>query len=196
MAETITPVVHGGRTASYKVTIALHVLGTSLSAALLGGVLGLAGGLLGAPWHPVGPAAVAVVALLYALREGAGLPVPLPGRRRQVPEWWRTFFSTPVAALLYGLGLGAGFLSHLVFGTFVAVAAAALVSGNPAIGTLVSLPFGLARGLSVLVSARARDGEEAAEVVERLGDAGSGITPRAVNAAVLAAVGAAAALSL
>ena len=60
-----------------------------------------------------------------------GLRVPVPQLRRQVPDWWRTFFGRPFAAVLYGAGLGIGFLTYLSDGTLVVVAFAALASGTP-----------------------------------------------------------------
>jgi hypothetical protein len=134
MVEAIVPVVHGGKRGRYALSVVLHVLGAGISAALLGAILGAVGGLLGAPWGVAGLVALATVALAYALRESAGLPVPIPDRHQQVPEWWRSFYSPPVSAFLYGLGLGPGFFTFLTFGTFVAVAVAAVVSGDPALG--------------------------------------------------------------
>ena len=186
MVTTIDPVVHGGRNRSYALSVALHVVGATASAAALGALLGGLGALLGGPWHVAGPAAVAVIAGLYALREVAGVPVPVPDRHRQVPEWWRTFYSAPVATLLYGLGLGVGFLTFLTFGTFVAVAAGAIASGSPALGAAVCGPFGLARGLSVLVAGR-RGG---APTVDRLDALSTTRGPRLVNAAALVALAA------
>ena len=177
MVETIVPVVHGGKRSSYRLAVALHVLGATIAAAALGAALGLAGMALGAPWDSAGLLALAAVAALYALREGAGLPLPLPDRHRQVPDWWRTFFSPPAAAFLYGLGLGVGFLTFLSFGTFVAVATGALVSGDPLLGAAVCAPFGLARGLSVLVTRRATSAESAARVVDRLEAGANGRCP-------------------
>ncbi len=190
MVETIVPVVHGGKRSSYRLSVALHVLGATIAAAALGAALGLVGMALGAPWDSAGVLALAAVAVLYALREAAGLPLPLPDRHRQVPDWWRTFFSPPAAAFLYGLGLGVGFLTFLTFGTFVAVATGALVSGDPLLGAAVCAPFGLGRGLSVLVSRRASSAEAAARVIDRLEAAAGRRGPRMVNAAALVAVAA------
>ncbi len=186
MAETIVPVVHGGKRFNYMTSVALHALAATGAAAALGGLLGLAGALAGAPWGAAGPAVVCAVAALYLLREAAGVPVPIPDRHRQVPDWWRTFFSPPAAAILYGAGLGIGFLTFLTFGTFVAVAAGAVVSGHPLVGLAICAPFGFARGISVLVARRARSGEEAAAVVDRLERVASGAAPRALNVAALA----------
>src|ERR687892_220926 len=130
MAQTITPVVHGGRGARWAKVIALHLVGATASAALLGAALGAAGAALGAPWGLLGAAVVVTVAGAYGLRELVGLPVPIPELRRQVPEWWRSAFSPGTAGALYGVGLGFGFATHLRHGTLVAVAAAWLAAGG------------------------------------------------------------------
>ena len=191
MVETIHPVVHGGRNRSYVTAVAIHALAAATSSALLGGLLGGIGAAAGAPWGSVGPGGLAFAALLYLLREAVGLPVPLLDRRRQVPEWWRTFYSAPTSALLYGLGLGAGYFTYLSHGTFVVVSAAALVSGNPWVGALLAAPFGLARGLSVAVGC-ATDTEAA---VYRLEEIAQGSAVRVANAVAVALLGIAAAVA-
>src|SRR6266545_2626146 len=98
MVETITPVVHGGRAGGWAGSVALHVTGAVASAAAFGAILGAAGSLLGAPWGGGGALLIALVTVLYLAREAAVVPVPVPQLRRQVPQWWRTFFSLPVAA--------------------------------------------------------------------------------------------------
>jgi hypothetical protein len=184
MVTTIDPVVHGGRNRSYALAVALHVLGATLAATAFGALLGAIGALLGGPWRVAGPGVVAAIAALYALREGVGLPIPVPDRHKQVPEWWRTFYSAPVASLLYGLGLGIGFLTFLTFGTFVAVAAGAVASATPVTGALVCGAFGLARGLSILLAG----GAGGADALDRLERVGATRGPRLVNAAALTAV--------
>jgi hypothetical protein len=192
MVETIAPVVHEGRRRNYRIAVALHASGATLSAGALGAVLGAVGAVTGAPWGRTGWMALAVVALAYSLRETLGLPLPLFDRRRQVPEWWRTFYSTRTSAFLYGLGLGPGFFTHLSYGTFVAVAAAAFVSGSPPVGALLTAPFGLARGLSVTVARK----DPAPEVVDRLETAVGGPAVRFTNAGVLAALAVAVVVSV
>jgi Na+-driven multidrug efflux pump len=192
MVETIDPVVHGGRNRSYRSAVLLHALGATMSAALVGAVLATAGWAVGAPWGRAGPIVVIVVAVVYLLREALRLPVPLFDRRRQVPEWWRTFYSARTAAFLYGVGLGAGYFTYLTYGTFVVVSAAALVSGNPLLGALLTGPFGLARGLSVMVG-RGRGTEDLMEALDR---AAQGSWVRSANALVLALLVAAAVAAL
>lgn len=193
MVATITPVGHGGRRVGWAASLALHALGAGASAAALGAALGGLGAILGAPWGRAGLAVVVVVAALYAARELARLPVPLPEWRRQVPEWWRTHFSPPAAALLYGLGLGVGFLTYLRHGTLLAVGAAAIASGDPALGALVMAPFGVARGLAVVAAGRTRSSGEVGGVVDRLEALAETRWPRVANGVALLGVGAAAA---
>ena len=143
MAETITPVVHGGSRRAWAVSVAVHALGAGIAAATLGALLGGFGALLGAPWGRTGAMAVAAVAGVYLVAE-FGIGVPVPQLRRQVPDWWRTFFPPRVAAFLYGIGLGPGFLAYLMHGTLVAVAVAAAATGSALVGALLVAGFGLA----------------------------------------------------
>src|SRR5918996_753527 len=188
MAQTITPVVHGGRGARWAKVIALHVVGATASAALLGAALGAAGAALGAPWGLLGAAVVVTVAGAYGLRELVGLPVPIPELRRQVPEWWRSAFSPGTAGALYGVGLGFGFATHLRHGTLVAVAAASVASGDPAMAAVVVGTFGVARSAAVAAAwlpAGDRDVDALTEALERLA-----VRPgaRILNGVLLAAV--------
>lgn len=171
MVETITPVVHGGRRSRWAVVLALHVAGAAAAAGAFGAVLGATGSALGAPWGAAGLVGIAGVGVLYLAREAFGLPIPVPQLRRQVPDWWRTFFPFAPAAFLYGMGLGVGFFTFLAHGTLVVVSAAALASGRPALGAALLAPFGLARGLSAIVAMRTRTTEEGAALVGRLADA-------------------------
>jgi hypothetical protein len=162
------------------------------SAAAFGAILGVAGSLLGAPWGGGGALLVAVVAVLFLLRESGVVSAPVPQLRRQVPQWWRTFFSLPVAAFLYGAGLGVGFITYLTHGTLVVVAVAAGASGRPLVGAALVAPFGVARGLSVLVAARVRSPEEGSAMVARLARSASSPAWRAAHVAALLAVAVAA----
>ena len=119
--------------------------------------------------------------------------MPLPNLRQQVPDWWRTFFPPVVASFIYGLGLGVGFLTYLSFGTLVAVAAVAVASGSPPLGAVLLGSFGLARGLSVLVSASATKTETVGVVTDRLDRLALSRWPRLLNGTILAVVAAIAA---
>jgi hypothetical protein len=187
MVETITPVVHGGSRERWGISLALHAIGAAVAAAIVGSLLAGAGALLGAPWGVPGAVLVVVAAALYVARE-MGAPVPVPQLRRQVPDWWRTFFPPHVAAFLYGLGLGPGFLTFLGHGTVVVVSVAAFASGRPLLGAAVLAPFGLARGLGPVLAFGVRSPSDAAALVERLDRSASKARWRVANALALSMV--------
>jgi hypothetical protein len=145
-------------------------LGASLSAAAFGAILGLMGSLLGLGAGRAEMLTIAVLAVVYAMGLLPGVHVPVPQLRRQVPDWWRTFFSPPTTAFLYGAGLGVGFLTFLPSGVLVVVSVAALASASPALGAALLLPFGLARGMSAVVSANVYTPDEASRLVQALVD--------------------------
>jgi len=188
MVETITPVVHGGRRSRWAIVLGLHVAGAAVAAGAFGAALGATGSALGAPWGAAGLVAIAGVGALYLAREAFGLPIPVPQLRRQVPDWWRTYFPFAPAAFLYGMGLGVGFFTFLAHGTLVVVSAAALAGGKPTLGAILLAPFGLARGLSAVVAMRTRTTEEGAALVGRLADAASRPVWRVAHVIALAAI--------
>jgi methylamine utilization protein MauE len=195
MVETISPVGYGDRTGRWLAAVALHTLGATSTAAAFGALLGATGSMLHAPFGPAGLTLAGAVALAYAAREAFVLPLPVPAARRQVPDWWRSFFSWPVAAVLYGAGLGIGFLTFLTNGGLVVVAVAAVLSGRPVVGAVLTGAFGLARGLSALVARPVRTREAGTALVDRLASSDPALWRRG-NAAALALAGGSALLAV
>jgi len=188
MVETISPVVHGGR-GKWIGALGLHVVGATLTAGVFGATLGAVGGLLGAPFGRAGLTLVAAVASVYALGAVSRFDVTVPQLRRQVPDWWRTFFSPPVTSFLYGAGLGIGFLTFMATGGLVAVAVAATASGSPWLGLILVAAFGFARGLSAVVASGVRTEDDGRRLVERLAGRSDRVR-RVANGTALAAVAA------
>jgi hypothetical protein len=120
----------------------------------------------------------------------------VPERRAQVPDWWRTFYSPPTSAFLYGLGLGPGFLTHMGHGTFAAVAAVALASGDALLGAAVCGPFGLVRGLSVVVGRLGGADTEGADELAALERLAGGPGARVANGLALSGLALASAAAL
>jgi hypothetical protein len=187
MVETISPVGYGDRRRRWLGAVTLHALGATAAAATFGAALGWVGSRLGSSWGPVGVGLVGIVAAAYAAREAFGVPVPVPAAGRQVPDWWRSFFSWRAAAILYGAGLGIGFLTFLANGGLVVVAAAAVAAGRPATGALLLGAFGLARGLSPLIAWTVGSSEAGTALVDRLA-ASDRRSWRRLNAGALALV--------
>lgn len=188
MVETITPVVYGGSKPRWLAGVAMMAIGATVTAGLFGAFLGFVGSVFGAPWGPIGMVAVALIALLYLARETVGLKIPVLQAKRQVPEWWRTFFSPIVASVLYGGGLGIGFFTYLTYGTLVVVAAIAVALGNPGVGVLLLVPFALARSLTVLIAYGSDSGEASNRLITRLARIGRTKAIRLVNVIALLAL--------
>jgi hypothetical protein len=189
MVETIVPVVHGART--WLASLTLFALAATASAACVGLLLGA---LL-----PAGGGRAAVAVALFALLEAAAelglVRLPLPQVRRQVPQRWRERYPQPLAALLYGAGLGVGFATYLPVSTLLVVAAGVIALAGPGAGAAVLAAFGLGRGLALAVAtARVRSYEQAAGRVERMSRLAGRRRLRRLNAAALALLAAVLAL--
>ena len=152
VVETLGPTGHtGGR----KVTIAAclaflpgAVAGAVLTFGSLAALGGLAHGAGGRAAY-LAAAAIAVVAAVLELRGTHNVP-PI---RRQLPEHRRRVMPMPVAGALYGVLLGIGFTTFVLsFGVW-ALAGISLAVGDPQIGLVVGVCFGLGRALPVMALA-------------------------------------------
>ena len=162
MVETFTPAVCGSRRRQ-RVAAVFFGVSAVVTAGVLGAVLGIAGGALGARRAVL---VAAVLALAAAAREAGLVRLPLPQSRRQVPEGWRFELPLPVWATGYGAGLGAGFLTYQPLATFWVACAGALALARPLPAALCFALYGAGRTLT-LVWPRRR-GAEATEAVERI----------------------------
>ena len=157
MIETIGPTGHtGGRRTAIAACVAF------LPGAIAGGLftfgsLAAVGELL----HGAGgrtPFLVAAgIAVAAAALEVRGTPI-VPQIRRQLPEHWRRAMPMPVAAALYGVLLGVGFTTFVLsFGVW-ALAGVSLALGDPALGALVGIAFGIGRAIPIVALAPAAGG--------------------------------------
>jgi hypothetical protein len=188
MVETVAPVVYGDKRSRYRLALLFHFAPATVAAALVGALAGGIGWLLGAPWGTAGTVVVIALAALYAFREVSGVPIPVPDRHKQVPLWWRTFYSPPIAGMLYGLGIGVGYLTYLSFGTYFVVTVAAATTGDVLVAAALTAPFGFGRGLSVLLANWGAGGEERHSGIDKVDALSETRWPKAANALVLTAV--------
>jgi hypothetical protein len=148
MVETIVPVVHGTR--SWIVSIVAFALGALATAAAVGLVLGA---LL-----PTGGGrallAAGCLALAYAAAELGLVRLPSPQLRRQVPQRWRERYPQPLTALLYGGGLGLGFVTYLPVATLLVVCGGVALVAGPLGGAAALSGFGLGRAVVLFVTTR------------------------------------------
>jgi hypothetical protein len=149
MALSITPAVSGAQRRWWR-DLSLYWSGT-----VLGGLasLGLAAAAVALGTAVAGrtPTLISACALagLALLRE-AGLAVPLPYRRRQVPSTWRDELPSAEMSFLYGLSLGTGFLTLFTSSTHLTFVVLAPFAPWPVVIAAVLL-YGVGKALVVLV---------------------------------------------
>jgi hypothetical protein len=150
--DTIGPTGHTGGRRITAAACAAFVPGGIVGGVLTFGTLAL----LGQAFHGVGGrvayAVAAAIAILAAILEARGTRI-VPQIRRQLPEHWRRVMPMPVAAALYGVLLGIGFTTFVLsFGVW-ALAGVSLALGDPRLGLLVGVCFGLGRAAPIVVLA-------------------------------------------
>jgi hypothetical protein len=183
MVDTLAPQGYAGR-----ISTTLGACVTFAAGALAGGVITFGGlAVLGHALGTGGTTAAAIVALAAAAGEARGARI-VPQVRRQVPESWRRRMPVPLAAGLYGVLLGLGFTTFILTFAVWALAGVSVALGDPHLGLIVGLGFGVGRLLPVVILAPAAGtdwGTDAhAAMAERPGIL-RGL--RAVDAAALAA---------
>lgn len=151
VVETLGPRGHAGGRVVTAAAIATFVPGAVAGGAATFYSLAVVGDLLRGAGHPAYLVA-AGVALLAALLDVRGTRI-VPQIRRQLPEHWRRTMPMPLAAALYGVLLGIGFTTFVLsFGVW-ALAGISLALGDPTLGLVLGVCFGLGRALPVAVLA-------------------------------------------
>src|SRR5262245_31735956 len=136
----------GNVTYAWKVGL-LHVFGAVLGGALIGGLLGTGGMLLGlSAWRQVVIGVLALFALWHSLRRrGQGL-----GLQCQVPrKWARTLLPEP-CYFAWGLLLGAGVATVIPYSAYLVLVGMQVTSGV-ALGAASGALFGGVREALALV---------------------------------------------
>ena len=150
--ETIGPTGHTGGRRTTLAACATFLPGAVLGGVLTFGALALTGEALHGAGGRIAYLVAAAVAVLAAVLEVRGTRI-VPQIRRQLPEHWRRVMPMPVAAALYGVLLGLGFTTFVLsFGVW-ALAAISLAVGDPELGLLLGVAFGLGRALPVVALA-------------------------------------------
>lgn len=153
MLSSITPLGERSRNSRWSRTVAGYVIGSVLSAVLVGSLLGALGSLLSDSFRsspPVLAALAATFVLGYAVdRRAQGDGVP--SWRRQVDREWIGRYRGWVTGLGFGLQLGLGFVTIITSTTTYAVFLAQALTGRWWAGALIGLVFGLVRALPLVL---------------------------------------------
>jgi hypothetical protein len=165
MIETIGPTGHtGGRRTAIAACVAFSP-GAIAGGLLTFGSLAAVGELLHGAGGETPFLVAAGIAVVAAALEVRGTRI-VPQIRRQLPEHWRRAMPMPVAAALYGVLLGIGFTTFVLsFGVW-ALAGISLALGDPALGALVGIAFGIGRATPIVALAPAAGGRVGIKATE------------------------------
>ena len=152
MLASITPLGERGRRSKWWVTVTAFLIGATAAAAGAGALLGALGAVVlpGRPGIGVLVAAIGVAIVLD------GLPVAVPGPRRQVDERWLDRYRGWVYGAGYGAQLGVGVTTIVSSAATYVALLAAFLTASAAAGAIVLGCFGLVRGLTPLAAAGVR----------------------------------------
>ena len=153
MLSSIHPLGERTRNHSWWLTISFFTFGATLSGAVVGALLGLAGQILlssvGQTTLLAGTAAVTFFGGILDL-----LRVNPWGSSRQVNENWIGHFRGWVYGGAFGVQLGAGIFTYVVTWGVYSALAAELLTASVALGALVGGVFGIGRSLALILAVR------------------------------------------
>ncbi|HEX4283078.1 MAG TPA: hypothetical protein VHZ27_20070 [Solirubrobacteraceae bacterium] len=165
MLASITPLGERGRRSNWRVTVTAFLIGATAAAAGAGAALGALGSIV-LPSRPGIAVLLAAIGVAIVLD---GLPVAVPGPRRQVDERWLDRYRGWVYGAGYGAQLGLGVTTIVSSAaTYVALLAAFLTASAPG-GAIVLGSYGVVRGLTPLAAAGVRSPRRLVEFHRALG---------------------------
>lgn len=170
MLSSITPVAEAGRGNRYGTTATWFVVGATAGGATLGLLAAALAALvaLGAPAQAVALAAGVVVAVLGAWCDAGVLGHQPPFLHRQVNETWLRGFRGWVYGVGFGWQIGVGLTTYIMTAAVFGTVALAALTAQPLQAFGIGVFFGAARGLAVLLSARATTPARVAALHRRL----------------------------
>jgi cytochrome c biogenesis protein CcdA len=149
MLSSIHPLGERARGNRWTVTVSAFTIGSTATAALVGGMLGLLGSALG----PREDLALLVVGSLAVIAGGLDLlAIRAPGPSRQVNERWIGSLRGTVYGFGFGAQLGAGIATFVVTWGVWIVYAAEYLAASPLGGAVIGGVFGLGRAVAPLAA--------------------------------------------
>jgi len=167
MVETIGSSLGDDRPGATLAASATFALGAMLGGIVTFGGLALLGRAAGPGAGGVREGLGATLAVAAAIADWRGVRIA-PQIRRQVPERWRWTTPLPVACALYGVLLGLAFTTFVLAFAVWALAGISFAAGDPLLGALIGVAFGLGRALPVLMMAPAFDRGAGARRLDRM----------------------------
>lgn len=199
MLSSITVFGERARGQRYWVTASWFIAGAVLG----GAVLGVAAALLAAGVAALGlgtePAALLLVAcaagVLAAAADSGAFGDLIPLVRRQVDDRWLRSYRGWAYGFGFGAQVGVGLATYVMTAGVFLMVALGVLSASPLAAWALCAGFGLARGLTVLLTSRAPTPASLRSLHRRVDRAGPAVRLAAIGVEVLVAVAAAAAFS-
>ncbi|HUP76151.1 MAG TPA: hypothetical protein VM282_24165 [Acidimicrobiales bacterium] len=187
MLSQINPIAEAGRRQRYRRTVGWFIAGAVLGGVTLGGLsAGLAVIVDAAGLGHRGALALAAMAsFAAALIDARALGFGPPFLRRQVNEDWLSRYRPWVYGGGFGWQIGVGITTYIMTAAVPLTIVYAALSASPWVALIIGVLFGLARGLTVLLSARLRTQSDLYAFHRRFAAAGDRVR-RAVIVAQLA----------
>ena len=143
MVLVIMPLVKEAHRRRPRLRMAAYAIALVTTATLIG-MLVSALGLVVVGRIRAASAAVAMIAILYSLREAGAITLPLPSSKWQVPASWAKLGYQRSGAI-YGAALGLGFLTRTPYATYHVMLLWQFVAAAIATGAALGFAYGVAR---------------------------------------------------
>jgi hypothetical protein len=149
-----TPLVQGtGSARKYRYALLAHTAGSVIAGAAAGASVGLIGHLgLGESAMTGRAAAVAGIGIALGLQQVGLLGLPTLQMSRQTSKQWREALGAVGAATAWGIDLGSGLTTYVIYAAYWLLPIAAVARGDVIYGVVLLGVFGCARALSVVAA--------------------------------------------
>jgi hypothetical protein len=132
--------------------VVLYLAGGLAASATVGWAAGLLGGLIGLP-HIAMVAGLLATFVAWCMASDLGIPgIQVPRLPRQTPGWYSCQFGPVWTSMLWGVDLGLAWTTGGCFASYYAALAIAVWSSSPIVGLFVLTPYGLGRGLPLVLA--------------------------------------------
>jgi hypothetical protein len=157
MISTITPLSERGRGHRFGVTATWYTLGGVAGGATTGAAAALGAWGIAATGADLGvrTSLLAVAALVTIASDTEVVGRSLPNHPRQVDETWLERYRAWAYASGFGWQIGTGVATYVMTAGVYLLILVGVLSASPALAFGLGVAFGLVRGLTVFVSARA-----------------------------------------
>ncbi|HEX6510166.1 MAG TPA: hypothetical protein VF221_21255 [Chloroflexota bacterium] len=152
MIGQITPLVKVASTRIWVTAVVGHVAGSVVSAMAVGWILGSIGMLIGSQRWTLSLELAGLAFLACAVQDTTTRCRLLPTLQRQTPKRLREELGPVWGPLVWGIDLGQGWTTRIVFSGYYALVVSAFLVGSPLSGCLLVGVYGLSRTLPIVVA--------------------------------------------